>query len=137
MISSETSAIGCNPFVLHLVKECGQHTEKGLCVNIILDALRIADGAPAGMIILHNGAHLGKVFGFGDDLFLVERKGVPDPLGEAVIIGGILVALLADASGHPAAVFSFLGTAAQDGGTRTGNGCSGEVGGYVIQLHVT
>ena len=29
------------------------------------------------------------------------------------------------------AVFSFLGTAAQDGGTRTGNGCSGEVGGYV------
>ena len=34
-------------------------------------------------------------------------------------------------------VFSFLGTAAQDGGTRTGNGCSGEVGGYVIQLHVT
>ena len=102
LLGNLCNEIGCNPFVLHLVKECGQHTEKGLCVNIILDALRIADGAPAGMIILHNGAHLGKVFGFGDDLFLVERKGVPDPLGEAVIIGGILVALLADASGHPA-----------------------------------
>ena len=78
------------------VKHRRKNTVKCLGMNIILNGFRIG----SGVIIFHDGTHLCQIFRLGDHLFLVLIQCILNPLGEAVVIGRILLILFADAAGQ-------------------------------------
>ena len=80
------------------IKHRRYYAVKRLCVDVVSDGCRVGYSRSSGMIVFQDGAHLCKILRLGDYLFLVLIQSFLDPLGEAVIIGGVLIMFFADAA---------------------------------------